>query len=184
MERNRMGEIAISAGLGFAAGALLANPARKLAMQGAEAIGTKDWVEALTLEHRAVAKIFEALLETSEADAGKRKMGLAKIDHALTKHSLQEELVIYPALRRVNEDQAQHLFHDHVEVKTFLSELTFDIRPSDPQWLTRLREFKRILDEHIREEENEIFPAFRARMTDEENAQLTRHMHMQGIKVV
>ena len=90
MERNRMGEIAITAGLGFAAGALLANPARKLAMQGAEAIGTRDWVDALTLEHRAVSKIFDALLQTSEEQTGKRRSGLAAIDHALTKHSLQE----------------------------------------------------------------------------------------------
>jgi hemerythrin superfamily protein len=184
MERSRMGEIALSAGLGFAAGALLANPARKLAMQGAEAMMTRDWVEALTLEHRAVQKIFDALLQTTERDVGKRKSGLAAIDHALTKHSMQEEMVIYPALRRVDEEQAQHLFSDHFEVKTFLSALTFDIDPSSQLWLERLREFKETLDQHIREEEDEIFPAFRARMSEEENAQLTRHMHMQGVKVV
>jgi hemerythrin superfamily protein len=183
MERNRLGEFAISAGLGFAAGAILANPARKLALQGAEALGTKDWLDALTLEHRAVSKMFDALLETNEEQTGKRKAGLAAIDHALTKHSLQEELVIYPALRRVDEDQAQSLFQDHFEVKTFLSQLSFDIKPSDPAWLTRLREFKQTLDEHIREEENEIFPSFRGRMSEEENLLLTRHMHMQGLKV-
>src|SRR5690606_31685734 len=113
MERSRMGEIALSAGLGFAAGALLANPARKLAMEGAEALATRDWVEALTLEHRAVQKIFEALLQTSERDVGRRKAGLAAIDHALTKHAMQEETVIYPAVRRVDEDAAQRLFSDH-----------------------------------------------------------------------
>jgi len=184
MERNRMGEIALSAGLGFAAGALLANPARKLAMQGAEALITRDWVEALTLEHRAVQKIFDTLLQTTEADAGKRKAMLASIDHALTKHSLQEELVIYPALRRIDEEQAQHLYHDHFEVKTFLSELQFDIEANSPAWIVRLREFKSTLDEHIREEEEDIFPSFRARMSDAENAQLTKHMHLQGVKVV
>ena len=184
MERNRMGEMAISAGLGFAAGALLANPARKLAMQGAEAIATKDWVEALTLEHRAVSKIFDALLQTTEKDTGKRKSGLLAIDHALTKHALQEEMVIYPALRRIDKSQAQHLFNDHVEVKTFLAELAFDIKPSAPAWLTRLEDFKRMLDDHIGEEEGEIFPSFRARMSEEENLLLTKHMHMQGLKVV
>jgi hemerythrin superfamily protein len=184
MERNRMGDIAISAGLGFAAGALLANPARKLALQGAEAMSTRDWVDALTLEHRAVSKVFDALLQTSETDVGKRKAGLAAIDHALTRHALQEELVIYPALRRIDEDQAQGLFHDHVEVKTFLSELAFDIKPNDAAWFLRLREFKQTLDKHIREEENEVFPSFRARMSDEENALLTKHMHMQGLKIV
>lgn len=183
MERNRMGDIAISAGLGFAAGALLANPARKLAMQGAEALGTRDWAEALALEHQAVLKIFDGLQETTEKDAGKRKSGLAAIDHALTKHAMQEEMVIYPALRRVNEEQARHLFSDHFEVKTFLSELTFDIKPGEPAWLARLREFRETLEQHMREEEDDIFPRFRARMSEEENAQLTRRMHMQGVKV-
>ncbi|HYD87327.1 MAG TPA: hemerythrin domain-containing protein [Vitreimonas sp.] len=184
MERNRMGEIALSAGLGFAAGALLANPARKLAMQGAEALTSRDWVDALTMEHRAVAKIFDTLLETDESEPGKRKSGLHAIDHALTKHALQEELAIYPALRRIDEQQAQHLFADHVEVKTFLSELQFDIEPNSPAWIVRLREFKEAIDQHIREEENEIFPAFRDRMSEEENLLLTKHMHMQGMKVV
>lgn len=184
MERNHIGELAITAGLGFAAGALLANPVRKLAMQGAEALATRDWVEALTLEHRAVAKMFDMLLQTSESDVGKRKSGLLAMDHALTKHSLQEELVIYPAIRRVDEDQAQHLYHDHFEVKTYLSQLQFDIEPSSPQWIVRLREFKAAIDEHIREEENDIFPSFRDRMSAEQNALLTKHMHMQGVKVV
>jgi len=184
MERSRMGEIALSAGLGFAAGALLANPARKLAMEGAEALATRDWVEALTLEHRAVQKIFEALLQTSERDVGRRKAGLAAIDHALTKHAMQEEMVIYPALRRVDEDAAQRLFSDHFEVKTFLSGLAFDVDAASQLWLERLRAFKETLDAHIREEEDEIFPAFRARMSEEENARLTRRMHMQGVKVV
>jgi hemerythrin superfamily protein len=184
MERNRMGEIAISAGLGFAAGALLANPARKLVLQGAEAIATRDWVDALTLEHRAVQKTLEALLQTSEKDAGKRKAALAAIDYALTKHALQEETVIYPALRRYEEEQAQHLFSDHFEVKTFIAELTFDIQPDDSRWLPRLREFKQTLDEHMREEEDEIFPAFRSRLSEEENARLTKRMHMKGVKVV
>ncbi len=184
MERNRMGEIAISAGLGFAAGALLANPARKLAMQGVEAIGTRDWADALTLEHQAMLKIFDTLLQTGEKEAGKRKSGLAAIDHALTKHAMQEEMVIYPALRRVNEAQAQHLFSDHFEVKTFLSELTFDIKPSEPAWLVRLREFRETIEHHMREEEDDIFPAFRAQISDEQNAELTRRMHLQGVKVV
>ena len=184
MERNRMGELALSAGLGFAAGALLANPARKLAMQGAEAIATRDWVQALTLEHKAVAKMFDALLQTAERDTGKRKAGLLAIDHALTRHAMEEEMVVYPALRRVNEEQAQSLVHDHFEVKTFLSVLTFDIKPDDPAWIGQLSAFKEAIDQHIREEEDEIFPAFRARLSEQENAELTKRMHMQGVKVV
>lgn len=184
MERNRTGEIALSAALGFAAGALLAAPARKIAMQGVEAISTRDWADALTLEHRAVQKTFDALLATSERDAGKRRHLLTTIDHALTKHALQEEKVIYPALRRMNEQQAQHLFSEHADVKSLISELQYELDPKGPAWIGRAQELRNMLDEHMREEEDDIFPMFREQMSAEQNAMLTRHMHMQGMQLV
>lgn len=184
MERNRTGEIALTAALGFAAGALLAPPARKLAIQGTEALISRDWVDALVKEHRLVQAKMEMLLQTSERDVGKRKTLLAAIDLALTKHSLQEEKVIYPALRRVDEAQAQHLFADHAEVKSLIAELTYDIEPSSPTWLARAQDLHRALEEHMREEEEDIFPMFRNRMSDEQNTQLSRHMLMQGALVV
>lgn len=183
MERNRTGEVALGAALGFAAGALLANPARKLAMQGAEALTSRDWADALAHEHGLVRKMFDTLLSTSERDAGKRKSVLMHIDQALTKHALQEEKVIYPALRRVDEQQARHLFEDHAELKSIISDLMFEIDAKNPAWIARARELRDIIERHMREEENEIFPMFRDRMSEEENAQLTRHMHMQGAMV-
>jgi hemerythrin superfamily protein len=177
---NRTGEVALGAALGFAAGALLANPARKLAMQGAEALMSRDWVEALTHEHQLVRKMFDTLQETAERDAGKRKSLLMHIDQALTKHALEEEKVIYPALRRVDEQQARHLFEDHAELKSIISDLMFNLDAKNPSWIVRVRELREIIERHMREEEDEIFPMFRERLSEEDNANLTRNMHLQG----
>jgi hemerythrin superfamily protein len=180
---NRTGEIALTAALGVAAGAFLAGPARKLAMQGAEAVASKYWLDALTKEHRMVQKAFDKLFETTERDVAKRKAIIMGIDHALTKHTMQEEKVIYPALKRVDAAQARHLFEGHADVNTMISELQFNIDHASPMWLQRARELRAELDKHMREEEDEIFPAFRERMSEEENVTLTRNMHWTGMKV-
>lgn len=180
---SNTGQLLLSAAAGFVAGALLANPARKMAMQGIEAISSQDWLDALTKEHRLVQKAMRRVLETSEQDTMKRAALITKIDYALTKHSLEEEKVIYPALRRVDEQAAKALFSDHADIKTLLGELQFDIAKDDPQWIERARQLNSELEEHILEEENEVFPMFRERMTQEENATLTKHMHLQGMAV-
>jgi hemerythrin superfamily protein len=181
--QSRTGELALTAAVGFVAGALLANPARKLAMQGAEAMMTRDWLDALTKEHRAVQKSMEQLLQTTEKDTMRRGLIIASIDHALTKHALQEEKVIYPALRRVDEERAQRLFADHADVKSLISELQFEIPKDSPAWIERARKLQNELNEHIQEEETDILLSFKNRLTEQENAELTKNMHMQGFMV-
>jgi hemerythrin superfamily protein len=169
--------------IGFLAGAILANPARKMALQGAEAVMSKDWYDALLKEHRLVQKKLKMALDTDDNETAKRATLINAIDHALTKHSLQEEKVIYPALHRIDTATAQHMMKDHGEIKTLLSELQFDIPKSSPLWRERLRALKAELDEHMQEEENDIFLGLRHSITRDENRTLTKHMHMQGAAI-
>lgn len=178
---NAFGRIATGAALGFMAGLALPH-ARKAVMQG-PSIAAGDWVDALTAEHRMVEKAFEALLATKDDEMMKREMLLTKIAYALTKHAIEEENVIYPALAESGRpEQAQHLIHDHGEVKTFIYDLR-RISSTEPRWLDEAREFHDKLLAHIREEEDEIFPTFRDALPAEENARLTRMMNWEGFKV-
>src|SRR3546814_21033436 len=43
----------------------------------------------------------------------------------------------------------------------------------DPAWMTKIREFRSMLEKHMAEEENEIFPKLRAQLSDEENKSVT-----------
>jgi hemerythrin superfamily protein len=176
------GTLATGAALGLVAG--LAIPAAKKAvMQGPALAAGSDWVAALTAEHRMVEKMFDQLLATHDDEMLKREMLLAKIAYALTKHGIEEENVIYPALaENARTDQAQHLIHDHGEIKTFI----YDLRrtsSTDPRWLIKARAFWNQLQEHMREEEDEIFPAFRDALPPEENARLSKMMNWEGFKV-
>ena len=108
---------------------------------------------------------------------------LAQLKHALGKHALQEENVIYPALRDAGHaTQADQLNHDHGYVKQYLYEL--DNCPKDSeQFLTILASFRTDLEKHIREEEDVLFPALKAELPEELNSKLTFAMNREGFKL-
>ena len=178
---NGLGRIATGAAIGLMAG--LALPQARKAMMQAPSLTAGDWVAALKAEHRAVEKLFDKLLATGESEMAVREMLLTKIAYALNKHAIEEENVIYPALAEAGHaDQSQHLSQDHAQVKTFIYDLR-RISSREPQWLSKAQEFWTSLQHHIREEEDEIFPAFHAQAGGQENASLTKMMNWEGFKV-
>jgi hemerythrin superfamily protein len=172
-----LGAAAAGAAFGFAA-----NIGRKLFVQmGSGASG--DWFDALRAEHQATLALFDTIEATRDDQATTRSHLLAKLKYALTKHAHEEESIIYPALRQANlAHDADVLNAEHGYVKTYLYELE-NMAKDDPSWLDRVRDFRAMLEEHIRMEEIEAFPAFRNQLTDEQNAKLTAAMNKEGFKM-
>lgn len=167
--------------LGFIAGLAIPH-VKKAAMQG-PTLAAGGWVEGLKAEHRLVEGLFAKLFETDSGDAAKRDLLLTKIAYALTKHGVQEENVIYPAIAEMREvEEAKHLVDDHADIKTFIYELR-RMSSVDVRWIVRVREFQDVVDRHVREEEDEIFPALQAALSDAENSKLTQMMNWEGFKV-
>lgn len=176
------GALAGAGAVGFLAGVALGG-ARKLAAQAITTGGHADWFEALKTEHSQVDAVFELLERTTEKDTKKRTAGIEKIAYALSKHAVEEENIVYPALREADEESAaKHLYDDHSDIKTFIYELK-EMPKDDPQWLPRLRAFRAVVTEHVREEEGEIYPAFQAKMSEEQNSKLSKKMQLEGVKV-
>lgn len=170
-----------AAALGFMVG-MAVNPARKAAVQGAEAVAG-DWLAVLKAEHRMVEALFEVLLKTTARQKARRAALFAKIKRALTKHALQEEAVIYPALRESQVDgMAKHLYSDHADMKIFIRELE-DMAKDDPSWVERVRAFQACVAHHVREEEDEVFPRFHDALPAQQNGRLTLLMHKEGLKL-
>lgn len=170
-----------AAAAGVAVG-LMANLGRKAAVQ-APTMMAGEWDQALAAEHQSTLKLFDALESTSEKNTTKRAMLLMQLKHALAKHAIEEENAVYPALRDAGQtEQADHLNHDHGYVKQFLYDL--DNMPKDsPAFLTKIGEFRRMLQEHMTEEENTIFPALKAKLSPEKNKALTAAMNREGFKL-
>jgi hemerythrin superfamily protein len=178
---GQTGFLAAAAMAGAAVG-LAANYGRKLVVQGL-AGASGDWVDALVAEHDAVRALFDKLEATEDGQTWIRAHTLTKIRNALGKHALEEENVIYPALREANQTHdADALGGEHGYIKTYLYQL--DTMPKEgPAWLAKVREFRAMLEEHMRMEEVEVFPAFRASLTEEQSARLTAAMSREGMKL-
>jgi hemerythrin superfamily protein len=168
--------------LGFLLG-MAFNPARKAAFQAAEA-ATGDWYDILKAEHHAVEKAFDKLLQTGTNETGKRQLLLTQIAHSLNKHAVTEENVIYPALRKHDAEAANELGHEHLDIKAKLSALQYDIEKDDPSWAGGAAELRDLIVEHARDEEERIYPPFRASMSDDENTSLNRRLQWEGLKLV
>lgn len=175
------GVIAAAAVAGAAVG-LAANFGRKAIVQGLSA-AAGDWDEALAAEHKAVLAYFDALEATGDKQSWKRAHQLLKIKNALGKHALEEENVVYPALRDKGETPAADTLNsEHGYVKTYLYELE-NMPKEGPAFLARVREFRAMLEAHMREEEDEVFPALKAKLSEEENGKLSWAMNREGMKL-
>jgi hemerythrin superfamily protein len=165
-----------------AAVGLAANRGRKLLMQ-TPALVSGNWDDALKTEHKMTLSLFDQLEATSD-DAATTRAGLVmKIKYALSKHALQEENVIYPVMREANEaHDADELNGEHGYVKTFLYELE-NMNKTSPDFLAKVKEFRTLLEGHIRNEEDNIFPRLRATMSDEQNRKVTLAMNKEGLKL-
>ncbi len=175
---SQTGFLAAAAMAGAAVG-FAANYGRKMVLQGM----TGDWQEMLEAEHVAVRGLFDKLEATEDGQTWIRGHTLTRIKNALGKHALQEENVLYPALREANQaHDADALNGEHGYIKTYLYEL--DTMPKEGSaWLEKAREFRAMLDEHMRMEEEQVFPAFRAALTEEQSARLTAAMQREGMKL-
>jgi hemerythrin superfamily protein len=178
---NNNSGVLIGAAVAGAAVGLAANMGRKLFVQMTSA-ASGDWFDALKTEHEMTLAIFDKIETTDDSQATQRSALLAKLKYALSKHAIQEEMVVYPALRQANlASDADHLGEEHGYVKTYLYEL--ETMPKDsPEWLARVRDFRQMIEAHMSEEENEIFPRFRELMSDDQNARITTMMNKEGFK--
>ena len=178
------GNAGVLAGAAIAGAAvgIAANLGRKFLMQMPSAYAG-DWFEALKAEHAATLAVFDQIEATSDSQTNLRTTLLMKLKYALTKHAHEEEAIIYPALRQANSaHDADALNAEHGYVKTYLYELE-NLAKDSPDWLARVRDFRAMLEEHIRMEEDEVFPAFKAALSEEQNAKLTGAMNREGFKM-
>ena len=171
----------IAGAAGFGLG-LLAAAGRKAAVQ-AVTYAAGDWFDGLKAEHKQANGIFDLIEQTTTEDVKKRAALLFSLQHALGKHGVQEEDIIYCAVREHGaQAEADDLNHDHGYVKQYLYDLEMMDKAS-PLWIGKVREFRALIEAHVRKEEEEIYPRLRAQLSPEQNKKLTNRMNREGFKV-
>jgi len=180
-ELNGTGKLIAAGAAGLAVG-LAANVARKFAVQSPTYFAG-EWDEALKAEHALTLKVFDAIEATTEKNTTKRATLLMNLKHMLAKHAIEEENAVYPALRDAGEaEAADHLNNDHGYVKQYLYDLTTMAKDS-PAWIAKVRQFRTDIEKHMREEETDLFPRLKSKLSPERNKLLTTAMNKEGLKI-
>jgi len=178
---NGTGALLAAGAAGLAVG-LAANVARKLAVQ-APTMLSGDWDVALKAEHQLTLKVFDAIEATTEKNTTKRATLLMNLKHMLSKHAMEEENAVYPAMRDAGDaESADHLNNDHGYVKQYLYDLT-QMPKDSPAWIGKVRQFRADVEKHMREEEDTLFPQLKAKLSAEKNKALTAAMNKEGLKL-
>lgn len=181
-DKDGNGSILIASAAGFGLG-LLAAAGRRAAVQ-AVTYAAGDWFEGLKTEHKAARAIMEKLGQTTDDEQAKRAPMVLALQHAIGKHNVQEEYVVYCVLAENGETEAAaELNADHAELKQKLYELEMIGKAQQPGFLAKLAEIREAFEEHVREEEDEVFPRLHAMLDEDKQKALTNRMNREGFKV-
>ncbi|HEY9619287.1 MAG TPA: hemerythrin domain-containing protein [Crinalium sp.] len=143
---------------------------------------TQDILALIEADHRKVDQLFEEISSTKGAK--KIQECFNQIYKELTLHAEAEELVFYPAMREYDEteDYIEEAEEEHDEAKVLLEEMK-SLKPGDDEFQSKLQELIAAVKHHVEEEENEIFPAVREAMEDEELQQLAEEFQQSKAKL-
>jgi len=119
-------------------------------------------IELLKQDHEVVKKLLGELSETTERAVKKRTELLRRIELELTQHTAIEEEIFYPALKEAGEkDDAKMYYEAKEEHRTVDSLVLPDLKKTQPdsvEFSGRVKVLKELLEHHIEEEEQEMFP--------------------------
>ena len=173
--------VAGALGVGFVTAFALLN-SKKAANTAATAM-TGDWYDGLTGEHGRIERLFKQIVDTSDGQVAKRTRLLDQLNALLTRHALQKENVLYPALRATDQGaSSMHLAAELFEIKTYLYELE-GLPKDDPRWLRKAKALQKLVQEHI-EAEEQVLPSFQEGLSAADGQRLTRAMHREALKLV
>jgi hemerythrin superfamily protein len=173
--------VAGALGVGFITAFALLNSKRAAVVTTTAMTG--DWFEVLSADRKRIERLFKQIEMTNDDQAHRRTRLLESLSAALTRYALQKENVIYPALREGDKGAAStHLAAELFEIKTYLYELD-RLPKSDGRWLRKLKALQHVVEEHMREEEQTVLPAFHKRLSEAENLSLTRAMNREAMKL-
>jgi hemerythrin superfamily protein len=130
-------------------------------------------IEMLEEQHRDVEDLFE---EIEEAEGAEKQEVFAEIADQLVIHSAIEEKHFYPAVKaRQTEDLLRESLEEHLAAKRIIADL-LDLKVDDEQFDAKVDVLKEMIQHHVKEEEDELFPKVRKLLGADELEALAQEM--------
>ncbi len=136
--------------------------------------------EMLIREHEKVERQLREILNSENnhvADTSHIEK-VHQIIEQLRLHMEMEEQVLYPAARQIEDlkTQVRDAYSEHGEMKQVINKLWMHEQLKASECRGYLEQWLDILQHHVKEEEEEIFPKMQNRMTNEEIEKLGNQM--------
>jgi len=139
-----------------------------------------DIYDALRQDHDRVKTLLKDLRNTGENDAAAQETLLTALKQELEIHTAFEEEVFYPVVAEQKEaaDEIADAIDEHDEAMTILEELE-GMGAGTPEWQEQLAMLVDTLDQHIENEELEIFRMAKETIDGERAAQMAKDYQQQ-----
>jgi hemerythrin-like domain-containing protein len=111
-------------------------------------------IELLESQHREVEALFEKL---EKGKAGRPKL-LTQLANSLAAHMAIEQDIFYPAVKEVDSDLVNESYEEHSLAEVALKRL-LATEPDDEAFDARVTALKELIEHHVEEEEQELFPS-------------------------
>jgi len=122
-----------------------------------------DAIELLTQQHREVKEMFDRFENmTDRAKVSKKKLA-DEICNALIMHTTIEEEIYYPATREASEeteDMVDEAVVEHASAKDLIAQI-MEMDPGDDLYDAKVKVLGEMVEHHVQEEEEEMFPKTR-----------------------
>jgi len=139
----------------------MAAPVHAESSRAPRAAPLTDAITMLKADHVEVRQLFDRFDElcAMHADADSRQSLIENLCAVLTAHTMIEEELFYPAARQAIEDPRllDHAIEDHARAKELIAQLV-DASASDALFNTRVHLLRDAIEQHVTEEEAQLFP--------------------------
>ncbi len=138
----------------------------------------KDIVDLLKHDHREVESLFKKITgKKTSQNLTQQEKSFKELRHALTLHSEAEERFLYPRIEDIQ--QLRHIafesYEEHALVRRLLGELdAIDIKSDE--WKGKITVLKELVEHHVEEEEDEMFPKLRKLVDKQELSRIAEEV--------
>jgi len=131
-------------------------------------------IKLLKQQHREVEALFKQLEKAKSARP--RRKAFEQIADKLAVHATIEEKHFYPSVkRRATEEILLEAVEEHLGVKRVIADL-LELEADDPTFEAKAKVLKDLVEHHVEEEEETLFPKVSKAIDDDELAAIGEEM--------
>lgn len=145
-------------------------------------------IDLLKEDHQKVKGLLEKLVDSTERAEKTRKDLLQKIEQELSVHTTLEEEIFYPAFKDAGGKEHKKMYYEAMEEHRAVEKLVLpDLKKTDPtseKFSGRAKVLKELIEHHVKEEEEEMFPQAEKALGKETLEALGRQMQERKKKLM